>query len=186
MPKKTIQSTATTIQKVEVNLGTEKISLCSICKTICDSNEFNKSNKMCIFCAKKIQQFKNIKVFTFKPCIYYFYKTGVSKNELEALEWEQMKMGIVKDFFEYNIHNMVWYIYKDVDPDIIFKNVSELFFLYKNINQSSKNHINNTIDKFKYMFLTKQKHISVQMIVSDFSNSNLNFSSFLPRERLFI
>jgi hypothetical protein len=95
-------------------------------------------------------------------------------------------MGIVKDFFEYNIHNMVWYIYKDVDPDIIFKNVSELFFLYKNINQSSKNHINNTIDKFKYMFLTKQKHISVQMIVSDFSNSNLNFSSFLPRERLFI
>jgi hypothetical protein len=94
--------------------------------------------------------------------------------------------GIAKDFFEYNIHNMVWYIYRDVDPDVIFENVSELFLLYRNINPSSKNHIKNTIDKFKHMFLAKQKHISIQMIISDFSNFNLNFSSFLLRERIFI
>jgi hypothetical protein len=186
MLKKTLQLTCATIQEVQENLGAEKITICPICKTFCNMDEINNHNNFCIYCTKKIDQFKQIKVFTFKPCLYFFYKIGISKNDLEALEYEQMKFGIRNNFLEYNYNNMIWYVYNDVDVNILYNKVVEIFDFYKKIEFNNKTCIKNSIDKYKHTFINNKKYISIHMIVSDFSNCTLNFSNFLSRERIFV
>lgn len=184
--KKTIQMTATTFQEVEEKIGVENIHICSVCKTLCNEHEFEEKDNFCIFCYKKINQFKKLKVFTFKPCFYFFHKIGIPKSDLELIEYEQMICGTKTDFLEYNINNLVWYIYRDIEGNDSYKKVVELFDFYKNINFLNKNCLKTSIDKFKYMFLKNDNYISVHMTVSELENDRLNFSSFLPRERLFI
>lgn len=184
--KKTIQIIATTSQEVEEKMGAENICLCSCCKTFCNENEFEKKDNICIFCYKKINQFGNLKVFTFKPCVYFFYKIGISKTDLELIEYEQMICGTKSNFLEYNPNNLVWYIYSDIEASDLYKKVVELFDFYKSISALNKNCFKTSIDKFKYMFLKNYNYISIHMVVNDFENDKLNFSSFLPRERIFI
>jgi hypothetical protein len=184
--KKSLQFSATTFQEIDEHSGAERIYLCNICKTYCYSNEFKHNEDVCIFCSKKTNQFNKIKVFTFKPCLYFFHKLGISKNDLELAEYEQMICGIKTNFLEYNSNNLIWYIYEEVEPVILYKKFIELFDFYKDFNVIAKNCLKNTSDKFKYMFLNKYDYISINLVVNDFQNDQLNFSSFLPRERLFI
>ncbi len=186
MPKKTLQLTATTFQEVEENLGAESIYLCQICKTFCDSDKFRENDENCIFCAKKIKQFKSLRIFTFKPCFYFFHKIGISKSDLEQIEYEQMICGMKTNYLDYNTTNLIWYINDDFDNQIICNKIFEMFDLFKKIDSFNKNAIKNSIDKFKHMFLNNSSYVSVHMVVNDFENDRLNFSSFLSRERLFI
>jgi len=184
--KKSLQFTATTFQEIDEFLGAESIRLCSVCKTYCYSSELKDNEDICIFCSKKINQFKKIKIFTFKPCLYFFHKLGVSKNDLELAEYEQMICGTKIEFLEYNSNNLVWYVCGEVDSVTLYKKFIELFDFYKDFNVITKNCLKNTLDKFKYMFLNKYDYISINLVINDFQNDQLNFSSFLPRERLFI
>lgn len=186
MHKKTLQMMATTFQEVDENSGVEKILICRCCNTLCPVQEYNQETNNCIFCKKKNEQFENLKVFTFKPVVYFFHKIGINKNEIETIEYDQMVHGSKTDFLEYNTNNMVWYIYRNVDQNILYTKVYEIFDLYKNINFSSKWCVKNSIEKFKHMFLKKLPYISIQMILSDVISSEMEFSIFLPRDRIFI
>lgn len=186
MSKKNIQLTATTIQEIEDYSGAERIKICFACKTLCDMSEINSKNKLCISCSKKTEQFGKIKIFTFKSCSYFFHKIGISKIDLELLEYDQMKHGMNTNFLEYNSSNMVWYVYRDVKINTLYSKVAELFDFYKKFNFGNKLCIKNSIDKFRHMFVRNHDYISIQMIVPDFPNYGLNFSSFLSRDRIFV
>jgi len=185
MLKKTLRLIATSIQEIDEKSSAENLVLCSTCKTFYDSEYASQNNKTCLYCSKKIDQFGKIKIFTFKPCVYFFYKVGYAKIDLEHIESEQIKHGMKTNFLEYNVNNMVWYVYRDVEPNKIYKIVSELFDMFKMIEFSNKSCIKNTCDKFKYAFVSNKKHISIQMVVSDLINCELEFSTFLPRDRIF-
>ncbi len=186
MSKKSLQFTATSFEEIAENAGAENIRLCTICKTYCYANEFKDNEDACVFCSKKIKQFKKIKIFTFKPCLYLFHKLGISKNDLEQIEYQQMICGIKSNFLEYNFNNMIWYIHEEENPTNIYKKFVEIFDYYKSFNVLSKNHFKNTSDKFKYTFLNKHPYVAINFVASDFHVDQLNFSSFLQRERLFI
>jgi hypothetical protein len=186
MSKKNLQLTATTIQEIEDYSGAERIKMCSLCRTLCDISEMNSKKKFCINCSKKIEQFGKLKIFTFKSCSYFFHKIGISKIDLESLEYEQMKHGMNTNFLEYSSNNMVWYVYRDVKLNALYSKAVELFDFYKKINFANKSCIKNSMDKFRHMFIKDYDYISVQMIISDFPNYGLNFSSFLSRDRIFV
>ena len=186
MPKKTLPLIATTFQEVEGHIGAENIYLCLTCKTFCDSDKFRENDENCIFCAKKIEQFKSLRVFTFKPCFYFFHKIGISKIDLEQIEYDQMICGMKTNYLDYNTTNLIWYICDDFDNQTIYNKIVEMFDRFKQVDSFNKNAIKNSIDKFKHMFLKNINYVSVHMIINDFENDRLNFSSFLPRERLFI
>jgi hypothetical protein len=186
MHKKPLQMMATTFQEVDERTGVESIFLCNTCKTLCNADEFNKENNNCIFCNKKINQFGSLQVFTFKPVIHFFQKIGASKNDIEIIEYDQMIHGLKTDFLEYNSNNMVWYVYDNVEGNVLYCKVAEIFDYYKNINFNNKSCIKNSLEKFRHMFLKNMRYVAIHMIVSDVISSELNFSVFLPRERFFI
>ena len=97
-----------------------------------------------------------------------------------------MICGMKTNYLDYNTTNLIWYICDDFDNQTIYNKIVEMFDRFKQVDSFNKNAIKNSIDKFKHMFLKNTNYVSVHMIINDFENDRLNFSSFLPRERLFI
>ncbi len=186
MTKKTIKTLATSFEEIDQDSGVEQLKICPICQTLSNLNTFCVQENKCIFCLKKTQQFGQIKVFTFKPTIYFLHKSGISKNYLEDIENDQMILGVKTDFIDYCHSNMIWYIYKDVVPEKTYNAVVSLFDMYKGEEKINVSHLKNTLSKFKHMFYKKENYISIQMIIPDVTSCELNFSKFLPRERIFI
>ena len=186
MIKKTLKTIATNFEETNQEFGVESIHFCQMCKTMCNAEIFASNENVCVFCFKKKSQFEKIKVFTFKPSVYFFHKVGTSKNELEDIEYEQMIFGMKTNFIEYNYNNMVWYIYNKTSSDKLYKTIFVLYDFYKKIQVANNSNIKNSTNKFKHMFDANTDYISLELIISDLTSFELSFSKFLPRDRFFI
>ena len=58
-------------------------------------------------------------------------KIGIQKTIMEEIEAEQMNIGLFTNYMEYSPTNMIWYIYRNVEPKELFSKVEEMYNLFK-------------------------------------------------------
>ena len=113
-------------------------------------------------------------------------KIGIQKTIMEEIEAEQMNIGLFTNYMEYSPTNMIWYIYRNVEPKELFSKVEEMYNLFKQTGLFEKSFYKLNFEKTRKLFFDKNKFICVGFNFSELSDDNYSSASFFDKEKIFL